>query len=500
MNKLHALLYTTFAFAFSSGYFAAARNYLSPGPDSTTVGFELARFVSSNDRTPFWLRANQFGTVPTASPASLIRLSADHLRGNAAPGGVRWKLGLEMVANVSGKPGMLLPQAHAGLQYKNWEIFVGRKKQWVGLADSTLGTGSYAWSTNAMPIPKIQIGTSRFVALPLSGGWLSFHAFYSEGFFERGRPVTSHLKLHQKALYFRIGKADSRVRLFGGFNHQVQWGGRSPYETTGGKMPTGLKNYYRIITGKPGDASAEPNSFDNGNRVGNHLGTVDLGIEIESYALSLFFYRQNVYEDGTLYSLRNIKDGLNGFRLRRKNSYGANFEITECVFEFLYTKSQGGGEYDYDGQIVHRGSLGKDDYFNNAQIRDGWSYNNRSIGTPFITPTTETIWAKPQYADFFTSNNRVSVYHVGLKGTLFRKINWITKCSYSSNWGTYDQPFKISTRQFSGSIVFQTRFNAAGSTDISAGFSADAGALFPKTYGGMLKITKAFTFPQKQRP
>ncbi|KQS26658.1 hypothetical protein [Dyadobacter sp. Leaf189] len=57
------------------------------------------------------------------------------------------------------------PQAHATLRFRNWELFAGRKKRWIGLADSTLGTGSYAWSTNALPIPKVHLGTTKFVAM-----------------------------------------------------------------------------------------------------------------------------------------------------------------------------------------------------------------------------------------------------------------------------------------------------------------------------------------------
>ena len=178
--------------------------------------------------------------------------------------------------------------------------------------------------------------------------------------------------------YFRIGRDHSRVKLLAGFNHQVQWGGRSSHETIDGRMPNGIKNYFRIVSGKPGDASSTPNSFDDGNRVGNHLGT----------------------------------------------------------------------------------------------------------------PTTETIWAQPPYADFFTSNNRVSVYHLGVRGKLFRRMEWAGKCSYSSNWGTYNAPFKSSVRQFSAVLNLQTRVSIAGPTDIGASFGLDTGKLFPQTFGAMLTVRK----------
>ena len=299
-------------------------------------------------------------------------------------------------------------------------------------------------------------------------------------------------------LYLRIGRKDSHIKLYGGFNHQVQWGGRSPYLTLEGKMPVGWANYLRIITGRPGDANRIPNSFDNGNRVGNHLGTLDLGIEIETYASTLFIYRQNIYEDGTLYALTNIKDGLNGIRLKRKNSYGAVFEVTDAVFEFLFTKSQGGPEFNVEDYVIKRGDFGKDNYFNNSQIRDGWSYHNRTIGTPFIAPTSDTDFRYPRFADFFTSNNRVSVFHTGLRGRLL-DLTWESKLSYSTNIGTYDQPFDHTVKQFSGLLSLQRKFNILDGITVRGSFAADIGKLYRTSYGGMLGIRKDFVM-NRSRP
>lgn len=461
--------------------------------DSMKVFSEISFFGASINRTPFWINANRYGIIPQKVPSGQALVGLEYHHSRASKNALRISAYLDVAANISRTTSVLLPQAQIAFARKNWEVSIGRKRQWIGLADSTIGTGSFAWSGNALPLPKLQIGTTGFTNVPLTNGWLSFNAFYSEGLFEAGRSVTSNLRLHQKAFYLRIGKAASRLRFFGGFNHQVQWGGSSPYLTIDGKMPRGLKNYLRIITGKPGDANPVPNSFDNGNRVGNHLGTIDLGLELEGYEYALFLYRQNIYEDGSLYALANIGDGLNGLKIRRKNSYGANFEVNTLVLEFLYTKSQGGAAYDFDKQIIHKGSLGKDDYFNNAQIRDGWSYHDRTIGSPFITPTSETVWAKPRYADFFTSNNRVSVMHIGLKGTLFRRIIWTGKCSYSSNFGTYDQPFVSPARQFSCVTYLQTNFDLLGKTSVTGAFALDAGKLYPKTFGFSVSLRKDFS-------
>lgn len=461
-------------------------------PDSTSSFVELTGFSSSTSRTPFWIQANQFGIVSRAGNAGSAHVGFDHFGNLPNTERNNWRVGfgVEAVGNISKQNKLLLPQAYGAIRYKNWEFFIGRKKQWIGLADSTLGTGSYAWSGNAMPIPKIQLGTRGFVALPLTKGWVSFNGFYSDGFFEKNRPITSDLKLHQKALYIRIGKTTSRIKLYAGVNHQVQWGGKTPYLSVNGKMPSGFKNYINVITGKSYAMDKNASDFDNLNRVGNHLGSVDFAVEIENYGNTWFIYRQNVYEDGSLFALTNLKDGLNGIRIRRKNSYGSNFQIAEALVEFLFTKNQGGSEFNWGVPGTKKGHFGRDNYFNHPQVRDGWSYHDRTIGSAFITPTSDTQWKYPKYADSFTSNNRVSVFHIGLKGTLMQKVVWTTKLSYSSNIGTYDAPFPTKPTQFSGLLTMQGKINIFGGTILKGSIAADLGELYPDTYGFTLGLRK----------
>jgi hypothetical protein len=463
--------------------------------DSTTNFVEVAGYGSSNGHTPFWLQANQFGTVPVLGPLGSARVGLEHywpLSANSTRNVWRVGVGAEAVGNFSENSNkVLFPQLHATLRYKNWELYVGRKKQWVGLADSTIGSGSYAWSGNALPIPKIYLGTTRFVSVPFTKNWISFQAFYSDGLFESHRPVTSGLKFHQKAFYLRIGKPHSLIKLYGGFNHQVQWGGKSKYLTApDGKLPDGLSNYFHAVIGSIGGTGPDITHFDSTSRIGNHLGSIDLALEVETYESSIFLYRQFVYEDGSLFYLTTLSDGLYGARVRKKNSYGANFEITEGVFEVLFTKNQGGDIF-----IIGNGKYrGHDDYFNNQQVRDGWSYYDRTIGTPFITPTSESSWKWPLYADNFTNNNRVLLYHLGMKGTLFRKILWQTKFSYSNNSGTYKQRFDGSPKQFSGLIAMQTKLDILGGMTLKGAYATDIGDLYRKTHGFTLGIRKDFSF------
>lgn len=457
--------------------------------DSIANYAELAWFGGSTERTAFWLQSNQFGLVPKTSPTGTVRIGIEQYFNLTAKESTPWKVGFgaEAVGNFSENRKFLFPQLHATLRYKNWELFVGRKKQWVGLADSTLGTGSYPWSTNAMPIPRIQIGTRNFVSVPFTKGWVSFNAFYSDGIMDRNRPITSELKLHQKGFYLRIGRQASILKLYGGFNHQVQWGGKSPYFTgPDGNLPDGFKSYLNVVTGKQGIKVEGFDFFDSSNRIGNHLGSIDLAAEIETFGSSIFIYRQTLFEDGSLFYLKGLKDGLNGISVRGKNSYMSDFEITEGVFEFLYTKDQGGDDF----VLTDGKKRGRDNYFNNQQIRDGWSYFDRTIGSPFIPPTSDTKWNWPVNGDNFTSNNRIMVFHIGLKGTFLQNFIWSTKLSFSNNGGSYAVPFDSNPTQFSGLVDIQSRINFLGGAIVKASFAADAGDLYPRNFGFSLGLKK----------
>lgn len=464
---------------------------------------EIGGLYSSASRTPFWLQANQFGIVPRTGSALMLHAGGskvwnldqkdaltewriEHSSNNTIP---RWQaeVGAEVVANLGSTSQFLLPQAYGAIRYGNWELFAGRRKQWFGLADSTLGTGSYIWSGNALPIPRIQIGLKQFTAVPFTNGWLSVLGSYSEGWFENSRPVTSELKLHQKQLYGKLGRPGGKLKVYAGFNHQVQYGGRSPYETVNGQMPKGFKNYVSMVLGRTGVTGPAAN-FDSTNRVGNHLGTIDFAFELRGQNANWFFYRQNIYEDGSLYYLTNIADGLNGLRIRRKNSRSeSGFTIREIVVEGLYTKSQGGSSF-INNQDKKRG---KDNYFNNMQVRDGWSYFDRTIGTPFITPTSDTKWKFPNYADAFTSNNRVWVLHTGLSGSFLRRFDWSTKLSLSSNGGVYDLEFAETAYQFSGLLTIETRTGwLGGNTILRAAAALDQGELYRASSGLSLSIRK----------
>ncbi|WP_128548440.1 capsule assembly Wzi family protein [Larkinella soli] len=464
-------------------------------PKTSQVQVQVGTYLSTSNYMPFWFRANQFGTVPLKTPVATVRVGAwsDYARplrdsGQSRPKKVDWGYGVEAVVNAGNVNQVIFPEAYVKGRFHFIELYAGRRRTVQGLVDTTLTSGSYAWSGNAVPIPVVQLGTPGFVSIPFTNDLVAVNAFYNHGWFGNDRIVKGSY-LHQKALYGRLGRPQGRLKLYAGINHQVQWAGYSNAIagdlTQNGRLPSSLKSYWFMVTARrnPTRYDSTLASFEE-NRVGNHLGSFDLALEAKLGSFNLLMYRQSVYDDGSLFYLTNIRDGLQGLRLRNERSEKAFFAIDEALFEFLYTKSQGGSDF----VISNAAKRGLDNYFNHSQYIDGWVYESRTIGTPFLTPGTEVRRRLPKGA---IANNRVRLFHFALSGSL-GKINWLGKLSYSDNDGTYDNPFPANTYQLSTyfGLTAPVRLSPLGDFQLNAAFASDYGRLFYHSAGVFLGLKK----------
>ena len=179
MKRLYKVLF--FIASFSNSY--AQSNEIKREIKYTA---EAGTIISTNGETPFWLRANQYGIVPNQSPIFTLRgsISSDYKKAITKEDQYKlskfdWGYGLNIVGNVGKENQFLIPEAYVKAKYGAFEIYAGRRKEIVGLVDSTLSSGSYIWSGNALPMPKIQISTPNFVPLPFTKGFLSFKGNYA---------------------------------------------------------------------------------------------------------------------------------------------------------------------------------------------------------------------------------------------------------------------------------------------------------------------------------
>lgn len=455
---------------------------------------EVGTLVAS-DHAPFWLRANQYGTVPLRNP--VLRLGAG-LRSDYRPAdssGHRrktdWGYGLDAVVNTGATNQLLLTEAYLKGRLGVFELYAGRRREVVGLVDTLLTTGSYIWSGNALPIPKIQVAVPTFTAVPFTNGVLAFMGTYAHGWFENSGRIVKGSYLHQKQFYLRLGKPTWRVRLFGGANHLVIWAGESDLIPSNfavnGRLPSSINYYPDVVLGLRNSNAYlnDPNltSFEV-NRIGNHLGTLDVAAEVDLNRWSILGYRQFIFDDGSLFRGTNLVDGLTGLRLKNRRAPGESaFSLRQLTLEYMYTYSQGGDLF-----IDNAKQRGRDDYFNHSQLVDGWVYYGHTIGTPFLMPYAEVRPTLPGRGGIV--NNRLGMIYLGMNALLLRRWELTTRISYSRNVGTYAIPYPGTIEQVSGLISVSRAVAWLGGTRLNAALAFDQGALLPNSVGLSLGLRK----------
>jgi Capsule assembly protein Wzi len=462
-----------------------------------TYSAELSGIVGT-EQTPFWMRANKYGLVPTKANTAILSIGtySDYQKPKSK---IDWGYGLNVAAFVGMENKAIIQEAYIKGKWRAFEFYGGRRKEIQGLVDSTLSSGSYIWSGNAFPIPKLQISIPDYTSIG-GEGLIAIKGNYAHGWFENNRKDASNIYLHQKSFYGRIGKQNWKFKLYGGVNHQAQWGGFAKYKDVNqtnavGSFGTSFKDYLGVFMAKSnvGEDTTGVDQNSSQNRTGNHLGSIDLGFEIRLSKAEIFFYRQSIFEDGSLFYLNNISDGLQGINIKFNQQKSNKLKVYKINFEFLNTLNQGGPISASGGVIASK--RGRDDYFNNGQYRDGWSYYGTSVGTPFFLAKSEFPQKKndPNNPLLF-SNNRVQVYHFAINGIVIDKYSFESRVSISKNWGTYSLPFQENILQTSFYLKIDSQLNQIlGGINVFGILAGDVGEVLSSNYAIQFGIKKSWS-------
>lgn len=466
------------------------------------LGFEGWGGYTSNGTVPFWLRSNQYGSVPIdGASLSLIGFTRkDYEAGKEKL--FDWGASFEGRANLGQGANLTLVEGYGKVRMGIFELRTGRSKKITGLVDTTLSSGSWAISGTNLGIPEIELSVRDFWTIPWLGELFAFKGNFSHGWMgtkEMSRyilhdTVSTKSFLHQKSLYGRFGKPSWKIKLYGGFNHQVVWGDEQKYYLDDYTL-TPTQTYLYVITGK---------KFTNGyiqeERQGNHLGSIDLGLEYQFEKIKMTLYRQSIYEAGGLAHFANIEDGLNGLILENTKYKDKSSGWKKFVFEVLYTKKQSKDTWSpYADQLYYEG------YYNHGQYVQGWSYIGNSLGTPLVA-TRENLRAELSSAprDFYV-NNRVIAFHLGGEGTV-KGLDYQFKATFSNNYGSYltadpdGDGVGIDEAGEYGIFGVQKQFSAfldlgrrlSGNVDAGLILAADIGNLYYSSLGIMARASYSF--------
>jgi hypothetical protein len=465
------------------------------------AGIALQGIVTGKGHVPLWMRSNQYGSIPqdgiSFSVIGHASKAYDTARNRKL---LDWGAGFEGRANVGNRSEFLLTEGYVKARLSVIQFKAGRSKDIMGLTgDSVLSSGAFAISGNALGIPKVEISIPEYWTLPWTGKLLAVKGNFVHGWlgqqellFQPSSVPKISTYFHQKSFYGRLGKPNWRLKLYGGFSHNVFFGNEQ--EIYGDRFKLSKSQVYSyVVFGKAYGARNVESS-----KIGNHLGSIDLGAEYNFDNLKIMVYRQNLYDVGALYYLANIKDGLNGITLTNNKPSQRNFQWKKLLVEFFYTRSQAG---ELDAKITPSGD---EDYYNNYIYKEGWSYKGIGLGNPLLTRREymqDGQVLKKNYEPF--ANNRVAAYHFG---GMFSIFDWdiMTKFTYSTNYGSYavspegnslgiyrqvyGPPFFTQVNQFSGYL--EAKKSLRKGYDIGIAAAIDAGKLLYNSQGVILKFSK----------
>ena len=467
---------------------------------SLSAEIELQSGYNGPGQVPFWFRANQFGSIPPEGLFASLIASGRKEYDQPSEKLVDWGFSAEGRFNLGDPSDVLLIEGYGKFRLSVFELKVGRSKDIMGLCDTSLTSGSYIVSGSSLAIPKIELSMPEFYVIPFLGRIFAVKGNFVHAWMGNTHKgfdtiaIVSPTYLHQKSFYGRFGKPEWKLKLYGGFNHQVVWGDEASFMGEDYTL-NDWQTFWYVISGKRYN-----NGTILGTRIGNHLGTIDLGLMYDFKKFRLFIYRQSIYDAGALYYFANIIDGLNGLSITNTYKTENKFQWHKFVVEVLYTKNQGGEVWSYKPSHLYY-----ENYFNNGYYREGWSYRDKSIGTAFISPGGTIREELPVAPNEYFVNNRVIAFHFGFEANISNLIIR-SKVTYSQNYGTYrtaaeghediglifPSPFGVFpvTNQFSGLLE--------GSKELKKGFTlglraaVDIGELYEDTFGFICSVMKVF--------
>lgn len=311
--------------------------------------------------------------------------------------------------------------------YKIFKMTLGAKSDSIRYHGLSATNGDMLMSNNARPYPMIKFSTNGFISFPFNfaSQWFDWYAEYGEGLMNDDRYV-KNTHLHQKKLHFRI-KIPSILTFEAGLDDYLQWGGYSPEF---GQLDESFNAYKNAILGKT--TANNSNKFET-NAIGNHLGQHVFRISHNNINFSTQAYYLHIFEDGSGREFKNFPDGTWGLAfIKNKKAL-----LDGVVLEFTTTKDQSGRVHN-----TNNNQFGRDNYFDNRVYRSGWTYKKRTIGTPFMIPTSGN---KEHYA---FESTRFDSYYIGLMGNVSRKLSWKLRASYLTHYFWYYEDDPASHKAF----------------------------------------------------
>lgn len=391
---------------------------ISPTNLCAQLSVQTTGIISSESTTPFWLQSNRYGIYSSEGSQFLARFQYHDSYTDFGKFDLHY--GASFIARPGDQSTLSLNQGYLKIQGYGLELAGGRFIDPSPLFyDNEIGIGSLGVSNNPSPIPKIKLGLEDWIFVPFTNDFVEIYGYIAHAWLGSERYANDVL-LHEKAGYLKFG-GDRMVNVYGGLVHYAQWGGSSPAPSVG-DIPNGFSDFIDIFFAQSGDESTP--GQDQAYVLGNQLGTWSFGSEIDLERANLSFYLQSPIETKYDLKLKNMSDILTGILVDLSDD--SNLPIDKFVYEYLYTKNQGGPRRlnpDANPDIdLYRGNQ---NYYNHEIYKSGWTYHYQTIGNPLFKVDEDALGIL---------NNRIIAHHVGIESS-FDQVELFGKMTYSKNFG-----------------------------------------------------------------
>lgn len=481
---MRKLFFCFVAFILYSSLAAAEWN------DSIRYKGEAVVEIPMKAHTPFWLMNGKYGVSSLKGSNGYMRLSA--FKDMDTSRRLSWGAGADVVIGYGMQSTFFLQQLYAEAKYRSLNLMIGAKEMPGFLSNPELASGNMLYANNAHPIPQIKLGIFDYADLKFTKGWVGIKGYLSYGIFTDNRWINNWVNkesqytlstlYHSKALFLRGGNAQKFPLEFEmGIEMATQFGGTTYYpDGEIVKMPRKLKNWIKAFIPMGGDADTPVS--EQTNVEGNFIGTWNFALSWKPQSnWSVKAYYQHLFEDHSmLWFDYPWKDGLWGIEAKLPD----NPFVSEIVYEYLYTKDQGGPVYWDQTPEVNEQVSGRDGYYNHY-ICNGWQNWGMGIGNPlFISP----IYNNSHQLYFF--GNRLWAHHLGFKGSPSKYVGYRILATYQKNWGTYDIPFPEVKSSFNLLTELNFKIPSLPGWQADIAFGMDAGSLVGNNYGMQIRISK----------
>ncbi len=457
---------------------------------------------------PFWMRSNQYGSVPLDGASVSLYGELEKMYSTEKKL-LDWGAKVDLRMNAGRKVEFIPVEAYLKGRLSIFELKAGRSRDHEGLNDPLLSSGSFTLSGNALGIPKVQLGIPEYYVIPVVGGLFAFKGNASYGWMGDvpiqygGDPdMKAATKYHHLSFYGRLGRPESKWKLYAGIHHDVIWG--SDKAIFGDQYDLSWsQELWHVISGKAYAPPADYSGKLEISKVGNHLGAIDFGASYEFDKFRVDLYRQFFYDKGAIAYLANVKDGLTGLVFTNtKPTDKSSFHWDKILAEFFFSKHQAG---DYG---TKKTPSGPEYYYNHAVYGEGFSYKGFGLGTPLIIPAKDAAPGNINHPLNYFISNRVVAGHLGAQFGL-SEWDFLLKATFARHHGEYRtsgpyeqwfngklRPQKFNAGRFEPVNQFSAYLSAGkelfNGIHVSGILAIDQGGLLEKNIGGQLKVQKYF--------